>query len=52
MADRLRALQKLTKRQVRAADSTGERNTLIFLERWSVKNEVSDADVLHGQTEV
>ena len=34
------------------AVSTGERNTLIFLERWSVRDEVSDADILHGQTEV
>jgi len=34
------------------AVSTGERNTLIFLERWSVRDEVSYADVLYGQTEV
>ena len=34
------------------AVSTGRRNTLIFLERWSVRDEVSDADILHGQTEV
>jgi hypothetical protein len=31
-----------------AAVSTVRRNTLIFLERWSVDDEVSDADVLHG----
>jgi len=34
------------------AVSTGERNTLIFLERWSVTDEVSYADVLHCRTEV
>ncbi|AXI55474.1 transglutaminase N-terminal domain-containing protein [Sulfitobacter sp. JL08] len=34
------------------AVSTGDRNTLIFLERWSVRDEVSYADVLYGQTEV
>jgi hypothetical protein len=32
--------------------STGERNTLIFLERWSVRDEVSCADVLYEQTEI
>jgi len=30
----------------------GERNTLIFLERWSVRDEVSYADVLYEQTEI
>jgi len=35
-------------RQGSRAVSTGRRNTLIFLERWSVDDEVSDADVLHG----
>ena len=34
------------------AVSIGRRNTLIFLERWSVFDEVPDADVLHEQTEV
>lgn len=34
------------------AVSTGERNTSIFLERWSVTDEVSYADVLHCRTEV
>ena len=34
------------------AVSIGRRNTLIFLERWSVYDEVPDADVLHEQTEV
>lgn len=34
------------------AVSTGERNTLVFQERWSVRDEVSYADVLHGQAEV
>ena len=34
------------------AVSIGRRNTLIFLERWSVNDEVPDADVLHEQTEV
>jgi hypothetical protein len=32
--------------------STGRRNTLIFLERWSVYHEVSHTDVLYGPTEV
>ena len=35
-----------------AAVSPGRRNTLIFLERWSVYNEVSHTDVLYGQSEV
>ena len=30
------------------AVSTDRRNTLIFLERWSVIDEVSYTDVLHG----
>ena len=34
------------------AVSTGERNTLVFLERWSVRDEVSYTDVLYGQAEV
>ena len=34
------------------ADSTGGRNTLVFLERWSVEDEVSDKDVLHRPAEV
>ena len=34
------------------AVSTGGRNTLVFLERWGVEDEVSDADVLHRQPEV
>jgi hypothetical protein len=34
------------------AVSKGGRNTLIFLERWSVYNEVSHTDVLYGQAEV
>ncbi|MFT5786294.1 MAG: hypothetical protein ACI9KK_001649, partial [Ascidiaceihabitans sp.] len=37
---------------LRAAVSTGRRNTLVFLERWSVKHEVSPPDIFHGQTEV
>ncbi len=32
--------------------SMGRRNTLLFLERWSVYNEVSHTDVLYGQAEV
>ncbi|PSL15106.1 hypothetical protein CLV88_12625, partial [Shimia abyssi] len=35
--------------QLASAVSTGRRNTLIFLERWSVDHEVPDADVLYGQ---
>lgn len=34
------------------ADSTGGRNTLVFFERWSVDDEISDEDVLHEQAEV
>lgn len=30
-----------------AADSTGGRNTLVFLQRWTVSHEVSHTDVLH-----
>jgi len=32
---------------VSTAVSRDRRNTLIFLERWSVDDEVSDANVLH-----
>ena len=39
-------------RRLWAAVSKGRRNTLIFLERWSVYNEVSHTDVLYGQAEV
>ena len=35
-----------------AAVSTFERNTLLFLERWRVRGEVSYADVLYEQTEI
>jgi hypothetical protein len=35
-----------------AAVSTGRRNTLIFLERWSDQNEVSSPRIFHGQAEV
>jgi transposase-like protein len=34
------------------AVSTGERNTLVFQKRWSVRDEVSYADILHRQSEV
>lgn len=34
------------------AVSTGRRNSLIFLERWSIDHEVSDTGVLYGQLEV
>ena len=34
------------------AVSMGRCNTLVFFEGWSVRDEVSYADVLHGQTEV
>jgi len=37
---------------LRAVVSTDRRNTLVFLDRWSVRHEVSDADILHRQTEV
>jgi hypothetical protein len=39
-------------RQVATAVSTGRRNTLIFLERWSDQNEVSSPRIFHGQVEV
>jgi hypothetical protein len=39
-------------RQKSPVISTGRRNTLIFLERWSVSHEVSHTDVLHRHTEV
>ena len=35
-----------------AVGSTGERNTLIFRERWGVSYEVSSACIFYGQTEV
>ncbi|WP_083554336.1 helix-turn-helix domain-containing protein [Paracoccus sp. SM22M-07] len=34
------------------ADSTGGRNILVFLQRWSVSHEVSHADVLHRGTKI
>jgi hypothetical protein len=34
------------------AVSTGRRNTLVFLERWSDPHEVSSPSILHRQTEV
>ena len=32
--------------------SASERNTLIFKERWSVRNEISPASIFYEQTEV
>ena len=42
----------LCERQQSPAVSTDRRNTLVFLERWSVKHEVSSTYLFHGQTEV
>jgi hypothetical protein len=39
-------------RQLCPVVSTGRRNTLILLERWSVKHEVSAAYILYRQTEI
>lgn len=46
------AQPRCSERQLRPAVSKGRRNTLVFFERWSVRDEVSHTDVLHGQAEV
>ena len=44
-------MRKTNVGKVHVVSSSG-RDTLIFLERWRVKDEISDADVSYGQTEI
>ena len=46
------AVRCTLQRTLSAAVSTGRRNTLVFLERWSVDHDLSSPDIFHRQAEV